>query len=79
MTRTSLANGKKRPRAIRVSGAGATDMIVDAWGDAGAGLNREEARVSWSSSGGALVGAPDRGVATRRPSALRRARDLADR
>ena len=34
------------------TGADATDMIIDAWGDAGQGLNREQARVSWSSNGG---------------------------
>ncbi len=34
------------------SGLGATDLIIDAWGDATAGLNNEQARISWSSNGG---------------------------
>jgi hypothetical protein len=34
------------------TGAGATNLIIDAWSDAGAGLNNEEAKVSWSSDGG---------------------------
>ncbi len=34
------------------TGDGATNEIVDAWADATPGLNKEEARVSWSSDGG---------------------------
>jgi len=34
------------------TGADATNTIIDAWGDASAGLNHEQARVSWSSDGG---------------------------
>jgi hypothetical protein len=34
------------------TGAGATDLILDAWTDGGAGLNAERARLSWSSDGG---------------------------
>jgi hypothetical protein len=41
------------------TGAGATNLIVDAWADASAGLNHEDARVVWSSDGGATWSAPD--------------------
>ena len=40
------------------TGAGATDLIVDAWADGGAGLNSEQARLSWSSDGGRSWGQP---------------------
>ena len=40
-------------------GAGATDMIVDAWADASAGLNHEDARVAWSSDGARTWHGPD--------------------
>jgi hypothetical protein len=34
------------------TGTGATNLIVDTWADATAGLNHEQARVAWSSDGG---------------------------
>jgi hypothetical protein len=34
------------------TGADATNLIVDTWADASAGLNHEDARVAWSSDGG---------------------------
>ena len=34
------------------TGADATNLIVDAWSDASAGLNNEQARISWSSDRG---------------------------
>ena len=40
------------------SGAGATDEIVMAWVDASAGLNHEQARVSWSTNGGSTWSTP---------------------
>jgi hypothetical protein len=40
------------------TGDGASDEIVTAWADASAGLNHEEARVSWSTDGGATWSAP---------------------
>jgi hypothetical protein len=40
------------------TGAGATDEIVMAWVDASAGLNNEQARVSWSTNGGSTWSSP---------------------
>ncbi|MDQ3871621.1 MAG: glycoside hydrolase [Chloroflexota bacterium] len=40
------------------TGTGATDQIVDAWADASAGLNHEEARLIWSRDGGATWSTP---------------------
>ena len=40
------------------SGADATNLIVDAWADASAGLNHEDVKVTWSSNGGATWSAP---------------------
>src|SRR6266571_14977 len=34
------------------TGKDATNLIIDAWSDASAGLNHEQARVSWSADGG---------------------------
>jgi hypothetical protein len=39
-------------------GAGATNLIVDAWTDAGDGLNHENAKIMWSSDGGASWSGP---------------------
>ena len=39
-------------------GAGATNLIVDAWTDAGDGLNHENAKVIWSSDGGGSWSGP---------------------
>ena len=40
------------------TGEDATDLIVDGWADASGGLNHEDAKVSWSSDGGATWSAP---------------------
>jgi len=40
------------------TGADATNLIVDAWADAGPGLNHEETRLAWSSNGGATWHGP---------------------
>ena len=40
------------------TGADASDLMIDAWADASAGLNHEQARVAWSSDGGASWDGP---------------------
>ena len=40
------------------TGADATNLIIDGWADASAGLNNEAARVAWSSDGGATWHGP---------------------
>lgn len=40
------------------SGADATNLVLDAWADASAGLNNEDTRVAWSSNGGRTFSAP---------------------
>jgi hypothetical protein len=39
-------------------GAGATNLIVDAWADASGGLNHEDTKIVWSSNGGATWSGP---------------------
>lgn len=40
------------------TGLGATNLMLDGWADASNGLNHEDARVAWSSDGGASWSAP---------------------
>jgi hypothetical protein len=53
-TRTDLGSGPSVDIANGApTGTDATNLIVDAWSDAGAGINHEQSRVSWSADGGA--------------------------
>jgi len=51
MPSVDIANGAP-------TGGDATNLIIDAWADASAGLNHEDARVAWSSDGGATWHGP---------------------